>query len=256
MNKINNPAGRLHTLLQEAKKKEGNNNGYHLWATVFDISQNPDEPMPDEVLVEVIHRVVQMIDLISDAERTLKTIPDIDTTLYLEPYSRIRKVLRIDNLPLGNYREHLKQITNGDMALLAIGAVEISKHQDEPIIEEQVLDKFLEEIDALFKEVRTSSINDKLKRFILEQLELIRRAVHEYQIGGIERLRKALAMSLGELILHKDLIEESKDQEEVRKYGNIVNHLFSVVSFAADMTQVIEGVGKYLPYLLLTIGKS
>jgi hypothetical protein len=102
----------------------------------------------------------------------------------------------------------------------------------------------------LFDEVLASSMPQALKTFILEQLELIRRAIFEYRIRGIERLQEALETSIGALIVNNNLINQGADYEEVRKLGMIVSGLAAVVSFATDTTSLLETVGKYLPALL------
>jgi hypothetical protein len=257
MDNLDNPAGRLHNLLLAAKKKETRDSGYHLWATVFDISQNPQKDLPDELLVEVIYRIIEIRKLVQEAENALRNIPGLNLELYLEPYPRIKDVIRIDKLASTNYSTHLVQLTSGDMALLAVGAEAIAQHHHhEPIIEEIELDTLENEINDLYKEVFKSSINDELKSFILDQLILIRRAIHEYRIRGIARLREGLANILGEILLHSDLLKRHNNDEEFKKFSSLINHLISVVSFTADATQVLEGASKYLPLLLAALGHS
>jgi hypothetical protein len=51
----------------------------------------------------------------------------------------------------------------------------------------------LDEVSALYEKIATSDIDTGLRSLMLDQLETIRRAIHEYRVAGIQGLRQAVA---------------------------------------------------------------
>lgn len=245
--KTDNPAGRLYTLLKQAKALN-NNSGYATWGHIFNIPLTKSKnSIDDDAMVEIIHRVMQLKELVVEVEDKLGKIEGINLSLYLTPFGRIKNALKATNLNLGNYVETLRPITDGDLTILIFCSEELAKHYSEQRVNEDTLKGIIEEVTKLFNEVTKSDLPPELKVFILDQLEVIRRGISEYQIRGIERLRETLGELVGAILVKRETLEVTKDQPEVRKFGTIVQHLMSAVTFASDATTLIAAVSRFLP---------
>jgi hypothetical protein len=247
MIKTDNPAGRLHEILEAAKAHTGN--GFLIWAKVFDIPITSDQTSA-EAEYEITSRLIQIRKMIDEIEEGLRSIEGINLDLFLRPFSRIRHAIRIGGLHASNYETSLRQITEGDMTVLAFCAEELSKWQSEKTIEEAQIKDLTEDIQALYEQVHASELNAEIKNLILDQLEIIRRAIHEYRIRGVKRLNEALTTVVGAYILNKDLIDEESDKEEVSKFKDTLSKFTSTVAFASHTTRLLEAATTYLPKLL------
>jgi hypothetical protein len=250
--KTDNPAGRMFHLLTKAKAS-GEGSGYDIWSKVFDIQQRSDVLL-DSSQFEVIHGLAQLRKVLDEIEDGMRSAEGLDLEIdhYIYPLERIRALLLPTDMSVSNYQTYLQEITPADMTVLALCAMELSKRSAEREANEDELSNLLDDITALYEEILKSSIHKQLKTLILEQLENIRRAIEEYRIGGIRRLRKALGESIGRLYLDKDLIESASvsDKEEVSKFWKIFIRFAAVTTFAADSTAVLTGLGPILPRLL------
>src|SRR5205085_7285799 len=123
---------------------------------------------------------------------------------------------------------------------LSLGADELSRRHIELSINEDELKEILREVNELFEEVSSSSLEKELKTYILTQLELIRRGINEYRITGIKRLQEALATTIGSMLINRDLINQASDKQEVGKFVSLTMRFANVVTLASKATALIE----------------
>lgn len=247
--KKNNAANRVLNILEEARvaaSKNASQSGYRVWAEVFNISIEGNS-VPPEAEETVTSSVLQLRKLIDEVEEGLRRFEGLDLELYLKPFPRLREVTRLSLLPSTNFYANLTQLTEGDMTVLAFCAAKIAELPSEPVVTEEQLKELLEDVNALYDQVLESSLESELKRIILGQLNGIRTAIHEYHIRGIARLREELEKSIGVLVLNEDLIKQSNDKEEVKKFGSIITNMATYISIAANLSKLAEMVIRYLP---------
>lgn len=256
MIKTNNPAGRLYKLLESAKAVPASTNGYQCWAMVFkippyDTSAPPPQVIPESTFTLTVMEFLQVKMLVDEVEAALKSIQNINHDLYLTPFDRIKSVLKLAELHASSYPQGiLGRITEGDMTVLAFCAEALDARHSEPVIEEEQIKELLYSVSELYEEVRAAEIDAKLKSLILDQLEIIRRAVHEYRIRGVARLHEALNTVVGSYVLNKDLIEDAGDSKATRDYKQVLSRFAAMVSFASNAVKLLEAAAHYIPPLL------
>lgn len=251
MTQLDNGAKRLLEILTKAKDGSvANTPPLPAWGKVFGIIDRGGDVIHENEEFEVAHCLVELRQLINDIENQLRSIEGLDLELYLEPFPRIRNVCRLAALVHGSLGQTMNQLSPSDLTVLKFCANELSKHYSEPVVDEQWLKEFAAQVDALFDEVKESDLIKDLKDFLLKQLEIIRRAIQEYRIRGVERLKEALERVAGSLILHEDLIKKSNDKPEVGKFSKIFNGLVSIVTFASKATPLIGPAAKAIGLLL------
>jgi hypothetical protein len=250
MTKTDNPASRLIAILEKAHaihQEKGAVPNKVGWAYVFEIPTDGGM-VEDKYHFELFSRLFQYIKLIDDTEAALRSIEGINTARYLAPFPAIRNTVNLTALD-EMFRPSRVDATH--MVILGFCEEKLAEYHGEPKIEEEQLKVLLDDVNALYEDVlASSSLHEKLKSLVLEQLEHIRRAIHEYRIRGAERLREELVTLVGSYVLNKDLIEQEGDKKEVRRFQHILSNFAATVAFASHTTRLIEAAATYLPKLL------
>jgi hypothetical protein len=251
--KTDNPAGRLYTILKKAKQFKGS--GYRIWGNSFNILTNRDErEISDAIALQVIEHVIQLKKLINEIELSLKVIEGLNLSLYLTPFDRIRGAIKLRELTTPNYETYLREVTEGDLTVLAFCADVLSRYCREPVVEESQLEEILDSVGALYTDVFNSSLEDELKVFILDELEMLRRAIHEFRVRGFGRLKEAMPSVVGSYVITREWISKSEANDEDKSlldsFSNILGRYGAVVSFAANTTKLLEAASIHLPRLL------
>jgi hypothetical protein len=218
-----------------------------VWGRVFGITQDYSSSITSKDLLEVIHRLIQLAKLIDETEQKLRSIPSLNLERYLAPFPAMRSALFISSLD-----SELKQpLLNGtNIVILGFCEEKLAEYHLESKIEEEQLKELLDDVNSLYEQVKASSLHEKLKILILEQLEHIRRAIHEYRIRGVERLEEEMITIVGAYVLNKDLIENESGHAEVSMFQSIISRYAATVAFASHTTKLIEAAATYLPKLL------
>ena len=256
-----NPAKRVHQILIEARKLATDHPGYSMvgWGQVFDVELKDrnlktvkeirihPSSLHYEVQIEILHRISHLNILVTEVQDNIKKIPDINYSLYLSPFPRLEYAISPARLS-DNFASAMAEISDSDLVIIEFCSELLSKNFFEKLIDEPLLKELLNEIHQLYERIKQSDISLNLKEVLLDLLETMRRAIHEYRIRGIKGFEDGLAKILGKLILNRDLIQNS-NSDEVKEVGQLWNKFVSLYSFAADSIQVIEGVQKVLPLL-------
>lgn len=240
-----NPVSRLHEILLKAKNIESASNAISGWATVFNLQITNKDSF--QIELEVFNCLIQLHKLIDEVEQLLRENEKTQNEGYLNLLSNVQRSIRVGAASGLNL---LPGVNNSELMVLELLAEKITPSNPEPVIEEEQLKGLLVELNGLYEEVAGSLLNEDLKKLILDQLEIIRRAIHEYRIRGITRLREALGESIGNLVLNSELLKQNSDKEEVNRFSKFFSKFASFVSFAANITKLVEAGGKYLPFLI------
>jgi hypothetical protein len=111
------------------------------------------------------------------------------------------------------------------------------------------LEKLTAEVNSLYESVVASTLSPEVKLMVLQQLEIIRRAVHEYRITGIMALQNALSGAVGEIALHREEFRRENGQE-IEQFGRILKTLDALISVAMKAKPLLAPLVQYIPYLL------
>ena len=251
MSENTNSAERLYNILSKAKETAITPmNSMVGWAMLFEIELigqdselvvNPKEQHPiifhHNVQMEVLHRLFEVNQLVSEIEEKIKRVQEIKYDLYLKPYSRIRRTVSPTRLT-DNFASILSEISDSDMTIIQFCSQELNKNFPEKSVDESLLKELLTEIQDLYEKIKESEIEFKLKNILLDLLETMRQALHEYRIRGSERLGEAIQRLVGIYSLNKENMENSS-VEEVGKVKKLLGKFGSLYSFAADTVQLL-----------------
>jgi hypothetical protein len=230
MSKNLNSAARLHRILEQAHTQADNTQTLEAWATLFKVS----EPHP-------IKKVVAVGELVHAMHRELEIAAsgladkDFSKSLYENAFSRVGNALSPMLFP--SQWNSVKQYLTPDTLIALAFCSEILPNEEAEISLEE-----LAEISSKVLELKaTLSENDlpaRLRALILHHIELIERALADYQITGAKALREAGRTALGEMIEVRDDISAAQDSPAVSKLGS----LWQTVNKAADYALKGDGL--------------
>lgn len=241
MKKSDNAAWRLHEILSKLRANAGGISVQAVFAKVFQIDEND--------LPAMYRTLLTLQASVDETEVRIKRTQDINHALYLRSMPTIRKALAISSW--GNaWAPCLQHLTETSVADIAFCADLLSKTYHEIPIKEEELKAIKEELNNLFERVSRSSINKILKQVILDLLEQIRRSVADYQIRGASVLHDSIALSLGELLLNYQDVQNEKENEDLKAVWAFLVRLEFIVSKAMEYKPLLEN---YLPILLPAI---
>lgn len=227
MVKLDNPAGRLHEILTDARNC-ANMGILAVWERV--LKAQPGNK------TDIIRRILLMQELFDDVKNRIECIDGINMELYLSRFPELEAVVKATNLDAG--WDGLKPYLN-DAAMLSLAhCAEILSNYGENLIDDSEMNELLENIDELSEKLRTGIIDKPLKDILLDLLETMRRAITEYRIRGAEGMKREFAYCLGILSQnHSQLIEE-KENEAVGMFGKIFNKFNQLISFALKLKEL------------------
>lgn len=239
-----NPAGRLHKILTKAKQSGGSPFG--VWSRVFELqdykekARNPDEATW-EANIEVTSRILQVKQLIDDTEESLRRIEGLSEK-YFRPFQRIRPLIfqSLQNLNSGDLGPTMNQITEGDMTVLEFCSEKLEELHAEPVVNEDELKEILQDVNALFNEVRSAAIDPELKSFVLDGLETIRRGLNEFRIRGPERLKETIADVLANYMVNQRTPQTPEEEASLDKFNKAFARFVSLVTLAANAKKLID----------------
>ena len=190
---LNNPAGRLYSILSRAKTA-GGANVLSNFASAFG---TPPENVPQIMLNFGLLGLT--VDEISEQLKRINAMDTLD--IYLESVPSLKSALSIQNLAT-NWAGYKDLLRDDDLKTLQHCSKDLAKFSSETVLSEEQLTDFKTKIDALYEELfQSTELEPELKRVVLEHLESIRRAIHDYRIKGIRPLEEALCVTA--LTLHQ-----------------------------------------------------
>lgn len=227
MVKRDNPAGRLHEILTEARTC-GNTVTYEVWAQV--LKTEPGNK------ADIIRRVSLLQELLGEVKTKISCIEGLNTDLYLSTFQHLENAINVTNfdVPWDSYKP---QLNDAAMLNLAHCAEQLSRY-DESQIDENELSELLKSIDELSDKIRSGTISKPLQEIMLDLLETMRRSINEYRIRGAAGMKRELAYSVGVLIQHHAEFKAEETKEEVGMFGKVLSKFNGLVTFALKLKEL------------------
>ncbi len=244
MEKNDNPASRLLKIMYRANELgKGLPNApiQMVWGKIFGIG-------PKDTL-RIYYHLFQLNTLIVEIRSKIEKIVDIDSELYLKHLGHIERMLLSPNLS-ARWAEMYSRIPGEAFYSLEVCSNTLSKFYKEKEIDEKELKGLRDDVDKLNEKVLSSdSLNEELKILILDQLELIRRAISEYSIRGTAGLKESLTRSIGEIVINNSLFDQNaKESEEGKGFLKVLGSLNRLIDKSYEKA-IDMGADKFLGLL-------
>ena len=235
----NNPAGRLLALVRRAKTavedKHKPNTVFDLWAVVFGTNHLNGG--------EIVRKLNAVHHLITSVLRQLKA--NNASELVLQRIEALQDA--IGQTPMGTAPHALSsKIDEGVVATLEYLDEVWSKQYSDTVADNADLDHLRDCLSELQKEIDGSECDPELRLFLMKHLDIMDRAILDYEYIGPQETRNALSGFVGELQLTPSLHESFATSRSAR----------DTVSFLSDVNGLVDlgFKGVALAALLATAG--
>ena len=240
MNHPNNPAGRLHLLLTEGKKKADNISTKKIWAELLDVDPNDNSLL--------LRRIGKVIDLPAQIREQIKEDKEIvDHERYLKGISNIENILLqfAFSRPWKFFKE---QINDTTLQSLDICDEILSRKRPDKSVKQEELKVIHDDVRQLFNEVFESDLDEELRKFILEHLKQIDLAIQEFKISGTKPLEVAFQAAVGDRVIRNikgevikpEELKKKSHRESWKKFIKILGHLSTVLSIMVNTNTLSE----------------
>lgn len=241
-----NAISRLHKIIEtaygEGSKYEARNMSFkNTWIKVFNL-ESTDVP-------SLLSSFSLLFELLRKSRSIIESHPRLNTQKNLGYLERIEESLYhidINNGDMEHFYNHidLETIT----ALYYIGEnVSFVNEFKLKEIESEVIDSLLIEIEELTKKFTSSTLPEKLKLIVFKQLNLIREALTQYTITGIDGLQGALEQTIGSIILNGSEFSNQENDQNVKGLFGFINKLGNILSVGNTAGEFIGYIKEYLP---------
>lgn len=235
----NNPAGRLLAIIRklQAARDHNNTSTDKAWAKIFRIDSDNTG-----LLLNHIGKCLQLGNQIIEKLNKL----NLNHNLFLKD---------IDQIVLSFRDMHLQEDINSTLSRIKAESIrgleycdhEFSKQAPEKVIPEADLKKIHQEICSLHEEVAKADIDSYLKNFILDKLDLLRKAIELYDVDGCVPIEKALYEIAGSVAFSQDKLNGRNLKEIGKKFIKILVTLFLATQIINNVAQLPESISKIIP---------
>lgn len=212
VNEFANPAKRLSRLIEIVVHKQDGASTAAVWAEALGLDPTEALVDPHEVLAKLIvlrHEINLMEKMMSETA--------FSKDLY-EPYlQRVRSTISLGNISAQwvNFKNNLK----ADTRLALRYCAEILPAEPEVSMEE--LQKVLDSVHHLRDEIEQSELTLQVREFLLSQLMIIEKGIHDYPIRGGIAIKNAFREGFADCMAHAETVPTEGNQAEISRVGKI-----------------------------------
>ena len=222
MSTPNNPAGRLHLILQRAQSlaKTASGSSMNVWPQVLLCAGDT----PRDLLFARIARVQELPNTVNIQMHKVPDLEAIDD--YVCWVADLTDSLRRNNFDesLGNF---ISAASEANMAWIRQCDRVLQQHFPEPELTKEELKTLRNAAQQLVSEINQSSLDEQLKEYMLYHLDLVDRAIDDYHIVGIESFVRKTESIIGAMVCRSDLTQEATQSQSGERFKQVVGTCFS-----------------------------
>jgi hypothetical protein len=231
-----NPAGRLLRIVNDLKQIEKNIIADAAWASVLGVDVSDTGSL--------LHGIGATLQLGQDTIEAIKKL-NVNHDLYIGHVNQILRAFQKMHLGARIF-DTMNNVKQEDIVGLSFCDERLSIEAPEKTLNENDLKKIHEDIMSLIDEVIEGDIDEYLRQYLLDKLDLLRQAVQLYNISGVKPIESAINDIFGSVVLNEK-IKESADKPVTKKFVLIVMGLLTLISHFNDVVQLPESIDKVLP---------
>lgn len=208
---LNNPAGRLHAFLRNASGvKDPKRPAIEVWSQLLEVNVNDD-------LHRLFSRMADVMALPPAVSAAMHKVPGINPSLYLAWVGPVSQGLKQFNFS-DQFSTFVTHIDANTMNFIAICDGHLT-----PLFEAEIPQESLSQIraavDNLFSKLRQASeIDADLREFITRHVDIIRCAIDDYALKGVDAIREGAERTVGMAMLRPDQFKAAASQPAVGKH--------------------------------------
>lgn len=222
---LNNPAARLHQILTLCKKHQKESGSRPMlvgWRKVFRLAENTR----DFVVMERIGRVYTLAGEISEL---VSRFDDLDPQLYLGWREELEEAFL--NLSFrSEFDTFVKQLPKTLLVNIEFCSNALSDRCPEPVVDLDQLIDLSKITGELIKEVPQSALDEAGKRYFLDYLTLVRRAVDDYSLTGAPSLQGVIDAVTGTLATQRQVSIPTRETPVGKRFWALTTKITKALS--------------------------
>ncbi|UQI39303.1 hypothetical protein [Vreelandella venusta] len=228
------PAGRLHDLLESARKQPESKKAREALGIVFDVEGQDTESL--------LRLLADLIMLSQQTKSRIKALNDISHDIYLEPFPKIEKLLSTLNLDASwkPYRELLNEPT---LYGLKFCSDKLSRIDGIETIDKSEIEAIQARLASLVDEILNSEIDPDVKELLLRNLEGLRQSLIAYRVRGLEGIEREVEAGLGSVLVNKSKIEKSASKGKTGSFLKAYIALLEVTNKTISTAKNLKELG-------------
>jgi predicted transcriptional regulator len=230
-----NPAGRLFLILKKARSINKQSKMRTAWAEILEVD-------PKDT-TELLRKIGKVNQLPFDIKDRIKSINNEDHELYLRKLNKVEQALGKLNFN-SRWDGFLNIIDDTTVSSLEFISNLLAKENYEKGLSKKEIDELLDLTQKFKKELIDSNIPEAVKKFILERLNAIESAIHDYKISGIKPIEIEIERSVGSLFMKRGIY--NKEPKWGKKFINFIIKIAPFISFVNDGQTLIGDAIKLL----------
>lgn len=233
-----NPAGRLHKILSQAKKRRDQDKVRSVWAETLGVEN-------DDVIIT--KAVVELYSLSNEIQTLIKMNDQLNHELYLKSFQTIDRAFFPLNLG-SNWGSVKGALTEEALTRLQFCAEQLSTFYAEDTLSEEDLAEIITRTEALFDALYHSKLPEALRLSLLEEVERLRCAISMYKIKGAKGLKDALQGTIGAVVVNQDELKASAENNSdvIQRLGELIDKLDSFTARALKLKKMLTKPIRFL----------
>jgi hypothetical protein len=246
----NNPAGRLHDLLERARVQSGKTSTREAWAAVFEVSSKDTGTL--------LKMLADLIDLSHETKAAIQRLTDVDHEIYLRPFKKIETVFAHINFEAA-WDSQKGQLDDQTLYGLTFAADKLKRASGYTKIEEDELSSLRAALEEVLNDVVNADLPQALKQLFVRNIEALRHALLAYKIRGIEGLEEEIERVVGSIVLRRNevaaAVPASANKKVWENFFTVVDRINKAVSLAKNVEPLVAPAIPMVMELLKLAGK-
>ena len=224
----NNPASRLHALLESMHDHKGS--AFDAWCTAL--------TLPSDDPYQLFDHVAELRRVPGQADDAIRSIPDLphDELLIWHPPLATLIGSSFANTAQA-WRDLEAPVTGAHLHSLKICAGILATHRPEPVLPRADIDAIHEDVWQLRKTILASDLERDVKDFLLRQLADLDQALQSYRVRGIEALATGIEELSGRVLAQKDLAVKSRATRAGDAFFKLVDRINSISKLRENLPE-------------------
>ena len=228
---INNPAGRLLTLINSGRpqqyKKETTRK---VWSILLNVEEDDTQ--------KLLKRIGYISSIPDNIEKQIKSIESLNHKVYLKYLPRVKNLLNGNLNYQSTWNTFIDNFAQPIIDNLEVCSEILSRERPEKVIENQYLDIVISDIEELLELAKSDKSSSQVNDFVTRSLLNLKNSIEEYSILGSVPIEKEIQTTIGSLVTvninHDELIQNSKG----KKLFKIVGGLIFLLGITADVKTI------------------
>jgi hypothetical protein len=229
--KYDNPPGRLHAILTDAKKMQDGDTCQAVWQRVLLV-----EPGAGSAIL--VGKLMGVFDLYVRSRELVASI-DHDAEVLGECFPNIEKAL-LASMNLSNQWGSAKgPLNDGTLYALRTCSYMLAQRGYQAKLPKEDLDTIREQIQRLVTKImKAEQLDVDFREFLLKHLRMLENAIIDYRLRGVEGIVESLERALGEMALRPDVRANMQATEAGESLWTILSRVSSVVSIVSNTLKI------------------